>query len=835
MLWWVLPYLLLFTVLSRFPQVRSIWDPSWTFESGGSLTMYIASWTMAVMLWLASLLFVLRVEFVLSEVAADPFIVFCDVDTPTRVIECLTNRVRPEARITTLLVLSAATLGAAFTLVNFVMTSALREATSASGALVLFLLLGLANYLGAVAWSIHQSINYRRTTLAAFAFLPVILFLAGVFMVDSVSRVVAGVCLTLLSVVPCIFVAQFGAPSLNFHGEREFDQRNGEEDSPQGRVGFAQQLTMLVAWLRSGLPGCAIPPLIGSAVAFFAIWTWNGVDQDAYVHQHEQENRAAPTHPWRDVRSGASRLGLPPVALNIGGGGSRAAIFGALVLKRLWWMPVAAEGPILTQIRRLPKTAQDLVLEGKTAYPGRLMLLSTRFVSSISGGSLISAHWNYAVQRNLPKEARNALEARATALRHTMASPAHSLFSQRGNAWDSKFTGRVEQDPMVYAMTRNYLAPTILGIFDFGGSRIEAIRKANESYAYLTTGQGNGAKGVELASLIPDESSGRLPYLMFNATVTTTGERFVVTNVDQSCFDGLPTMGPKLDRSFLREDCHNGEQTRYRFQTQPGRVLAHTTADPKWWPTLATAAWISGDFPYGFPVNRIKMANCGDTIATTDGGVLDNLGSDTTMSLFRSLAKKSKDTVVDEIGERRLMAIAGSGSGDESAKSNELPFRSFFVFDIDTSAMFLDPAPSPAYSYHYGEASNAQARAKQVSEQALWRLYISELASLTASVLKPIAAGSVEGKDGATKNEYVGGFQTEAGAPYTWAWFRSRTGEKWEDNVSTSWYLNPSERQVLYRIALGDLTYRLLKRASLSYLEIASNSLVPKLPHAQNE
>ena len=482
---------------------------------------------------------------------------------------------------------------------------------------------------------------------------------------------------------------------------------------------------------------------------------------------------------------------LPPVFLNMGGGGSRAAIFDALILNKLWAFKVKKSditkpnNDLMDRINALPTDVENVCTDSNYVYPGRLLLIGTRFISSVSGGSLASAHWTNGTLKALSQaNAVTSIEQRALALKQFFA---HSAELDE-NASDKDYFAKCEKDPFVKAMRQNYLAATIVGLYKMDLSRSTAIRDAFARYALNDGDDASDHPLTHLSDLYLSETQGVLPCSMFNATLTTSGERLVLSNMESDLFQDINWFGPTSTYNVVPPVESAAEERHLRFRVRPAHIKLHHDIDNGWDPPLTTAIWVSSDFPYGFQVNRIRVTAQGkeQDYGSLDGGLSDNLGLNTTMSLIRNCIKNPSNN-----------------------PENMRPLLNhFFVFDIDTSELPIDPAPPNAFGYHWQEANNAIRRANQVSEQTTWALYLTELESKWGDSLPD--STTVSGMGAANI-----GFCAEK-----WAWYRVRCAEFADEHVFTSWHLNEQERQKLYTTSRSQLVNDTIRKASLSYLAL---------------
>ncbi len=552
--------------------------------------------------------------------------------------------------------------------------------------------------------------------------------------------------------------------------------------------------------------------LVLSVVMFAGIYScWNWGDQCEYINESEHCQHTVPSEQLHTRAAATSVSGLPIIYLNLGGGGSRAALFSALVLKQLWWLTVPLADLNDEQkafMAGLPAELKAILISSKgtsrVAYPGRLILIGTRFTSSVSGGSLTSACWaagTYAALKNV-EDGTGATNNQAPAwIRRAIALD--KFFSgeipQTNEAWkklqwvsDSQAESAyasLEHDKLLELTTRNYLASAITGVFDFNTNRIENMRKAFEraivdSQAIPNSGAKRRTSNwkiepITLGGLIDSEKEEVIPYSLFNITNGTDGTRVIATNLSTGWF-ALRDGGTSI------------------VDAQHVDVI-HRLANG-WSPELATCVYMSSDFPYGFPVSRLKgnstpasHGNRPDDIELLDGGVSDNTGLNTSHTIVRSIS-----LLPDAAQAHTINALTP-----------------FMIFEVNTSELVTKKNGCPIL-YNITEPSNAREKAVQVSEQLRMADYLSDISIRVGRTISH--EWSLESTKNIDSQRVVNrppiGHYTKDGF---FSWYTIRCGDMPEDHVYTSWYLNRQARiQVLKNLLHQRETFTAASKRYLS-------------------
>ncbi|MEQ1822997.1 MAG: hypothetical protein ABL949_10835 [Fimbriimonadaceae bacterium] len=483
----------------------------------------------------------------------------------------------------------------------------------------------------------------------------------------------------------------------------------------------------------------------------------------------------------------------PNVIMCMGGGGSRAAIFNGLILERLWWLrpPMPSQELVNECVASLPENIRPFVAEGAPKgqpsyfYPGRILLLDTKFISSISGGSLAAAYWNQATAKfdknSTNDDQSDSLLRRAQALKKFFQPDENyvrledgDIALSRGERLPQELADRLEKNPTVSAMKKNFLAAVICGAFNPGSSRVDMLTEMWER----SFGWNHDSRSLRISDLKSAEEQSVIPFSIFNTTRTKNGERMAITNLDQKHF--------KWRRNFGVDPAQKDLFGGLRFNTSPGRVTTHSWFNQYWDPTLAHAVFASSGFPYGFPIHQFqpttdKTRSNEAPEGSTDGGVLENTGANTALALIRKF---------------------GSSMGKA------------FVFQIDTSELPSNPGPSPQLFFNITEASNTRKRVERIQEQSLLDYFVDEMGDIMqgpsgAPTKQAMFNVTVEG----LPREYVYGFLGK-----NWAWCNVRAGEFDNEHVPTSWHLSDRSRRILYRMAYSEVVTKSLEGSCLEYV-----------------
>lgn len=303
----------------------------------------------------------------------------------------------------------------------------------------------------------------------------------------------------------------------------------------------------------------------------------------------------------------------PYILIAASGGGSRAALFAALVYEHLSHASVGGNDP-----------HQHIAL-----------------ISSVSGGSLASAHYvqNGGVGPALEQPtgfSRSEIEDWIDKELQLFHSPESALYSEYHRAFEKAdlerylaqaFVAPTEgsTEPAAYAlsdssawllrqsfvndMCMDFMAPLVRGALHPGIERGEACD------LFWRTRLG-------LKRTIDEEGTGDRPLLLCNVTEVAKGSRLVI---------GFPS----LPAGFYR-----GQQRRYRGLLDLGAPLSASQLP------LSSAVRLSANFPWGFELGVVRVLRGeGDAelVAAIDGGLCDNTGIDTLRYTLEAIVAKSEE------------------------------------------------------------------------------------------------------------------------------------------------------------------------------------------------
>ncbi len=281
--------------------------------------------------------------------------------------------------------------------------------------------------------------------------------------------------------------------------------------------------------IGGGVTLLSLAPPILIVLRLFSPWRWTeggkailNADDDCREHPLKTldflevpaahaASRATRGRPQTLIARNPGHAG-PVVIICASGGGSRAALFTAGILSRMWWQNAPPEALTSAQqediawatqaVYSLPSDADDAgkyqaeAVEECNLYPGRLLLQCSDAISSVSGGSLAAAYYVESLHRYLRDEslAADPVMARWQAMRKFFdptgmlpreARPVTAWYDEVGlpqplasffvspNArltlppiGDSeKRQQNYEANPFINAMAQDHLAACISGFF----------------------------------------------------------------------------------------------------------------------------------------------------------------------------------------------------------------------------------------------------------------------------------------------------------------------------------------------------------------------------------
>ena len=288
----------------------------------------------------------------------------------------------------------------------------------------------------------------------------------------------------------------------------------------------------------------------------------------------------------------------PVVIFCLAGGGSRAALYAAGILSRMWWQTAlfdeswkrdTAMLPAADRLRLNVSTAPN-ASQGTLLYPGRLLLQYADVISSVSGGSLAAGYFLESLLRDIRDVQNNTTDARAgryaaldrffapTWLTSETTHPPirwydapvlpdslRDFFRDPTLAYRSDAIERDEQkqkafeaNPFINAMQQDHLAAIMCGFFRFRergrGPGLE--RYWEQMYRWFRPPADNDKSpivSVRIRDFFDLERSAHLPALILNATLARTGTRLAITNLDAAEFQETYKFGPIVDGRDLGE------------------------------------------------------------------------------------------------------------------------------------------------------------------------------------------------------------------------------------------------------------------------------------------
>ena len=432
--------------------------------------------------------------------------------------------------------------------------------------------------------------------------------------------------------------------------------------------------------------------ITGVAIVFVVVQPWMHYDNkitaekfdldDTDPHEGEHAHEPLPlaqqwqAHQHYDYlieRVQQTRPHEPVVFVAASGGGSRAAIFAALILEGLAREPIAPG---------YPKTWADQIV----------------MISSVSGGSLASAHFVYRGMResilandgNLQSAIRSDLvhelprAAREVAVFYGQDDTGHHLhggetpseliqisteieanseqFFEQLTEHLENYQGVVRPESeagklgwildarMIDEISLDFMAPLFRGATSLITPRGNALRDFwTDRFGWPSERESN----VAIEDLKSKESSSEVyPLVLFNATNVRTGSRLVAS---YAINDKSVTNPPGKDVVLYLPD-------EYRAAI-----------------SLSQAVRLSSNFPFGFPAARVDVGE-EDQAEILDGGIVDNTGIDTIHAFFKQLIHDSElsdtrgtkaRTLIDLLKERRVVLIEiDSGAKPEAQEDN---------------------------------------------------------------------------------------------------------------------------------------------------------------------
>ncbi len=337
----------------------------------------------------------------------------------------------------------------------------------------------------------------------------------------------------------------------------------------------------------------------------------------------------------------------PVVFVGASGGGSRAALFTALVLDSL-----------------------ERVALFDTTVADRIVL-----ISAVSGGSLASAYsaahsaesdhaeegvdysWRHTIASDLKQRVKLSVseliaaaeeEARSETLaeheQHAYQMAVERLREMASTA--EPVSPEILKSEFVDHMNMDFMAPLLRGCVYLWQSRGRSLSTFWEKH--FEWKDYNNRVGIR-----HDSKHGRIPpVLLLNATLVEYGNRLTI---------GIPALPPHL---LDREDCP---------------AVSLSSIDALYEVSLAEAVRLSANFPWGIPVARLRTSNGSNHLL--DGGIADNTAIDmlyeiiASIEYFAALDAKTKLTAEEELLREKASELW-----------KELRRRGVVIIEIDSGA-----------------------------------------------------------------------------------------------------------------------------------------------------
>ena len=350
---------------------------------------------------------------------------------------------------------------------------------------------------------------------------------------------------------------------------------------------------------------------------------------DAAPHETTaEENPAALDEAWYEAfeqRLGTIPEGEPVLLVAASGGGSRAAIFGGLVLEAL---ARTHYGP-----RDGDHWANHVVL-----------------ISSVSGGSLAAANFSHRQSGEFPEtrpDLRHSTKSELVSRMERLAESSKQRYVQlqeaagtqsepevhrRLRAWDATAAlcariaaGQADSEAAAWVVASglmddlctDFMAPVLRGVWTPSLSRGESLWQFwRERFDWQHS---NATAGYARADNGPQFDWNRHPLVAFNACEVRQGTRFVV---------GFPP--------FPNELVRRAEP----FDREPRSLTSWDAARSI---KLGQAVRMSANFPFGFNPLEIPCHHGGEPALVLDGGISDNTGLDTVYLMLHNLRQLSRD------------------------------------------------------------------------------------------------------------------------------------------------------------------------------------------------
>jgi len=517
----------------------------------------------------------------------------------------------------------------------------------------------------------------------------------------------------------------------------------------------------------------------------------------------------------RDLAERKERLAAaqaPLVFLTCAGGGSRAAIFNATTLAELYntsESDLTIKDIELDKLRTALGPLEFALLKppgGTVYYPGRILLNRTDIISAISGGGLAVAYYQDRMKSLVDQTPPNLpiYERRAMALKQffegsgpkkdplqtaAQEPPANEPYTDQQ---DQTLVQQFEQSPFLDEMAQDYLGSIIVG----EANPFEGRTLGIEDFWDVRLGW----KNKRFDDFYTDEDAQLIPHLILNSTDAVHGTRVAITNLDQSLFTPTTTFGQQDQPAnyatkpyayqtapppgyLINYDPNQGNSI---YDPHPGYVQTFARAVPGYQISLSQAVHANSNFPIGFPVMRFQ-SGAAPQLELLDGGILDNTGMDTAMSLVRTFRANRLESPV------LVLEIDTS----ELSVTKVAQHESLFLYNLTGSLSAINLA-----------GQTEQAVSLLEPGDLLYKYAASGGRPKDVTDLMFPDKGEVDPSTGAPLT-YVFGFTGN-----NFGYFYVKCGDTASDHVPTSWHLSLSNRAKLYRLSATTQVQRTLLRAS---------------------
>lgn len=398
-----------------------------------------------------------------------------------------------------------------------------------------------------------------------------------------------------------------------------------------------------------------------------------------------------------------SRPKGPVVIVAASGGGSRAALFSALVLQHLASQPMEWGTPKPGQGAQTATETPATDGKGKTTWADNIVL-----ISSVSGGSLTTARYiadpslgaktvkalNYTSTNELKLRTKERLEDWTTTENGSAmkALPVQQQVEEEElerlkKILDTLNDVPTKSDPTIAAsitaafsskladdMAADFMAPILRGVLTPFATRGDTLYHFWQTlFGWNTIAQNN----YLLNSSVSEAEEGQphsLPHAVFNTTDVETGRRVIIgfPPIQEGLLVGSQAFPPQVRRA-------TGSTAR---STIYGAVaLADFSPEQITSLSLTRSVRLSSNFPWGFGVQPLNhdsqppiqpTANTPtargqgirDSLALIDGGVVDNTGIDSIAEILESLLLRAEADpfgtsarIVDKLRRRGIVFI----------------------------------------------------------------------------------------------------------------------------------------------------------------------------------